>query len=53
MRFELEQGEHDFIRMCELIHAEGDRDACLAELNKKHNATEPGWRKQLRRLTGV
>lgn len=53
MRFELEHGERDFIEMCDLIGAEGDRDACLVELTKKHNASEPGWRKQLRRITGA
>lgn len=53
MRFELEEGERDFIQMCDLIGAEGDLKACLADLRKKHNASEPTWRKQIRRITGT
>ncbi len=39
MEFHLENAEQDFRRMWELIGAEGDIEAAVAEIQKPHNAT--------------
>lgn len=39
MTFQLENAAHDFQLFWELIGAEGDREAALAEFERKHNAT--------------
>ena len=41
MVFSLENAHQDFSKFWDLIQAEGDLDAALAEFDKKYNASEP------------